>query len=161
MSRHTTLHPVKFVRSVKFGSHGIASNFRQHSCQRDRRGLSLLEVILSIAILGGAMVVIGQLFNLGYRSARQARLRSDANILCDSKMAELAAGVIEAASTGGQPIAENPDWNYSVDIQPSQQPGLLTATVTVEQSPDAAAFPISMSIVRFVPDPDYEPEEGE
>ncbi len=152
----------KYLR--KFGSSISGFNFlsrEQNRNGRTRRGLSLLEVILSIAILGGAMVVIGQLFNLGYRSARQARLRNDANILCDSKMAELAAGVIETTSTGGQPIIENPDWNYSVDVQPSQQLGLLSATVTVEQNPDVAAFPISMSIVRFVPDPDYEPEEGE
>ncbi len=124
-----------------------------------RKGLSLLEVILSIAILGGAMVVIGQLFNLGYRSALQVRLRSDANLLCDSKMAELAAGVLPVSSTGNQQIPENPDWNYSVDVQPSQQIGLLIATVTVEQNAEVSSVPVSMSIVRFLPDPDYDPEE--
>lgn len=129
--------------------------------RRQRHGLSLLEVILSIAILGGAMVVIGQLFNLGYRSALQARLRSDANMLCDSKMAELAGGVIDATSTGVQQFPNNTQWTYSVDIQPSIQLGLLVATVTVEQSPDVTQTPISVEVVRFIPDPDYEPEEEE
>ncbi len=126
-----------------------------------RRGLSLLEVILSIAILGGAMVVIGQLFNLGYRSALQARLRSEANILCDTKMAELAAGVLPANSSGSQSIDDSPGWSYAIDLQPSQQLGLLVATVTVEQTEESSATPVSMSIVRFMPDPDYEPEEIE
>ena len=125
----------------------------------NRAGLSLLEVILSIAILGGAMVVIGHLFNLGYRSALQVRIRSDANLLCDSKMAELAAGVIPAKSTGNQTIDGSPGWNYSIDIQPSLQPGLLTATVTVQRNAEIASNPTSMSIVRFLPDPDYDPEE--
>ena len=82
-------------------------------------------------------------------------------MLCDSKMAELASGVLDVASTGSQQIPENPQWTFSIDIQPSQQLGLLVATVTVEQSPDVSPTPISMSIVRFVPDPDYDPEESE
>ena len=103
--------------------------------------------------------MIGHLFNLGYRSALQVRLRSDANLLCDAKMAELAAGVIPARSTGNQQIADSPDWNYSVSIQPAQQTGLLVATVTVEQNAEVSATPMSMSIVRFMPDPDYNPDE--
>ncbi len=129
--------------------------------QRTRRGLSLLEIILAVAILGGSLVVIGNMYFLGARSAMRARLRSDANILCDAKMAELAAGYIPLSSSGGQPIPENPEWMYSVDIQPSIQRGLLTATVTVQQSDSAAATPITLSIVRFLPDPDYEPEAEE
>jgi len=125
-----------------------------------RTGFSLLEVLVSIAILGGAMVMIGQLFNLGARSARQARLRNEANILADTKMAELAAHVIPTMSTANQTIDENPDWSYSVDIQPAEQPGLLVATVVVEQN-NTLASPIAISIVRFIPDPDYEPEVGE
>ncbi len=133
----------------------------------NRNGLSLLEVILSIAILGVSMAAIGNLFNLGLRHARQAQLRSDANILCDTKMAELVAGVIPAESTGNQTIAENPNWDYSIDIQNSEQVGLLIATVTVNQvssqngapTSGLSGNPVSLSIVRFLPDPDYEPEE--
>lgn len=135
------------ARSIKFS--GAAS----------RCGLSLLEVMLSIAILGISMAIIGNLFYLGSRSAMQARLRSDANILCDTKMAELAAGILPPNSVGNQTIEENPLWSYALDIQSSEQPGLLVATVTVQQSDSAAAVPVSMSIVRFIPDPDYDPTE--
>lgn len=121
------------------------------------RGLSLLEVILAIAILGTAMAVIGQLMNLGYRSAVEARLRTDAGLLCDTKMAELVAGVLEVKSSSGQAIAEAPGWVYSIDIQSGSQLGLLAATVTVSQDSNQSADPISMSIVRFLPDPDYDP----
>ncbi len=122
-----------------------------------RSGLSLLEVILSIAILGGAMVVIGALVNLGYRSAAQAKIRSDANILVNTKMSEVVAGVLPLESTSAAPIEENPQWKYSVEVEEAQQLGLLLLTVYVEQA--NAANPIGMSVVRLVPDPDYDPNE--
>jgi Tfp pilus assembly protein PilV len=126
-----------------------------------KQGLSLLEVLLSIAILGASMVVIGNMFFLGVRSAMRARLRSDANLLCDSKMAELAAGLLPLSAVNGQPIAENQDWTYSIDVQPSIQRGLLVATVSVEQADTSVPVPVSLSIVRLIPDPDYEPDEEE
>ena len=64
------------------------SKLRAKRRRERRRGLSLLEVILSIAILGTSMAIIGQVFFAGYRSAVKARDLSDATILCDSVMAE-------------------------------------------------------------------------
>jgi type II secretory pathway pseudopilin PulG len=121
----------------------------------------LLEVILAIAILGTAIAVIGQLMNIGYRAAVEARLRTDAGLLCDTKMAELAAGVLELKSVTEQSIVEAPGWNYTIDVQNGLQLGLLVVTVTVAQSSDEVVDPISMSIVRFMPDPDYEPATAE
>ena len=83
---------------------------KSETSNRNRRcrGFSLLEVLLSIAILGGAMVVIGQLVNIGYRSAIEARIRSDANILVDGKMAEVSAGIIELQSVSSSVTHEVP-----------------------------------------------------
>lgn len=128
---------------------------------KKRNGLSLLEVILSIAILGGSMVVIGHLYNLGYRSALQARFRSEANILADAKMAELAAGVLPAESTGDQEIESAPGWTYSVSIEDSLQPGLFMATVIIKRQSESGILANGLSIVRFLVDPDYVPEEDE
>ncbi|MEQ1904187.1 MAG: hypothetical protein ABL888_08395 [Pirellulaceae bacterium] len=124
-----------------------------------RHGLSLLEVVLAIAILGMSMVTIVQLLNIGYRGAMSSRARTEAALLCDSKMAELAAGVLSLESKSAAAVAENPNWIYSVDVQPSSQLGLLVVTVTVKQATNSLA-PVSMSIVRFMPDPDYDPTEA-
>ncbi len=120
-----------------------------------RPGLTLLEVILAIAILGGSLAVIFEMVRLGMISAMETRLRSEANILCDTKMAEVSAGVLELQNVNAMSIAENPDWLYYVEVQDSAQPGLFLVTVSVEQA--NVADPISISIVRFMPDPDYEP----
>ena len=93
-----------------------------------RHGLSLLEVILSIAILGVSMAAIGHLYNLGFRSAADVRLRSEANMIADTTMAEVAAGVIDFGSSGGS-VDSNPRWKYQVNSQQSSQPGLLSVTV--------------------------------
>lgn len=112
------------------------------------RGLSLLEVILALAILGLSMSAISQLFFLGARSASQATLRNEANILADTKMAELVAGILEPQSTGQTGIAEAPGWVYSINIDDGEQPGLKVATVIVQTVGDQV--PVSMSITRFI-----------
>jgi prepilin-type N-terminal cleavage/methylation domain-containing protein len=131
-------------------------SFRHYSFRR--RGLSLLEVLLSVAILGMSMVAIGHLFNLGFRAASDVRVRSEANMIADATMAEIAAGVIDFKSAGGT-VESKPDWQYVVSTQPSVQPGLLSVTVTVSQRQSTSN--VSVSLVRFVADPDYEPEQDE
>ena len=102
------------------------------------------------------MAIVGKVFFAGYRSAVKARDLSDATILCDSVMAELAAGSIDFGSTSGATIPNVPGWEYSVETVQSDVPGLLLTTVAVSRT---GASAISMSIVRMLPDPDYVPEE--
>jgi Tfp pilus assembly protein PilV len=136
----------------------VNRNYRR-SAPRGRRGLSLLEVILSVAILGGSMAVIGNLYHLGYRSGLKAQLLNDANMIAGATMAELVVGAIALESTGDSEVPTSPQWFYSVDIQDSMQPGLFLATVTVRRGVEESALPASISIVRLIPDPEYEPEE--
>lgn len=141
---------------TRFDNPKLGAKRRYQRRSSDRRGLSLLEVILSIAILGTSMAIIGQVFFAGYRSAVKARDLSDATILCDSVMAELAAGSIDFGSTSGATIPNVPGWEYSVETVQSDVSGLLLTTVAVSRS---GASTISMSIVRMLPDPNYVPEE--
>ena len=123
-----------------------------------RQGLSLLEVILSITILGLSMVAIGHLFNLGFRSAADVQLRSEANMIAETTMAEISAGVIDLSSGGG--IAEgSPKWQYEVNSQESKQPGLLSVTVRVSLANDPGNNNVSVSLVRLLVDPNFEPEQ--
>ena len=130
----------------------------QSTNRTSRAGLSLLEVILSLSILGVSMVAIGHLFNLGFRSAADVQLRSEANMIADTTMAEIAAGVIDI-SAGGGAVEGNPEWQYEVSSQQSEQPGLLSVSLLVsrENDPDNN---VSVSLVRFVPDPNFEPAQS-
>ena len=124
--------------------------------RRYRKGLSLLEVILSIAILGGSLAAIGQLVRLGVRNAIDTQIRNDANLLADTKMAEISAGIIELESSSPQEIQENPNWNYKVEMLESDQLSLLLVQLTVSQK-DVDEEPVEVIIHRFLPDPDYDP----
>ena len=125
---------------------------------RRRKGISLLEVILAVAILGGSMVVIGHGFFLGYRSVRNARMIGTGNRLADSAMAELAAGVIEPNSVGSSAFQDEPNWSYSIDIEDAEVPGLLTAMVTVENTTFRPN--VSVTLTRLMVDPNYDPLEA-
>src|SRR5687768_7200671 len=88
-----------------------------------RRGLTLLEVILAIAILGGALAVIGELIRLGSRSAAQARDLTTAQLYAETKLNAIAAGIDEPTSLSAEPLDEAGEWIYSVEPQETDEPG--------------------------------------
>lgn len=87
-----------------------------------RDGFSLLEVVLSLAILTGAVVVLGELVRSGLRSAQLARDLNQAEILCESKAQEIAAGVSPAQAVERSPIQDAPGWFYSIEMVSSSLP---------------------------------------
>jgi general secretion pathway protein I len=121
-----------------------------------RRGLSLLEVILAIAILGGALATIGQLIRIGSRNAAAARDLTLAQIHCESTLNEVAAGAIPLAAASDVPLDEYGEWLYTVESAPIDDGGLIELRVTVHQSPDAAARPVSYTLTRWMIDPAVE-----
>lgn len=118
-----------------------------------RRALSLLEVILAIAILGGAMIAIGELLRIGSRSSMSARELTTAQLHCESKLAEIAAGLLPAETAGPTPLEVDEDWRYSIEAAPTNQDGLLAVRVTVEQDLPPTSRPISFSLTRWIQDP--------
>ena len=135
--------------------------FKVHSAHH---GLSLLEVLLALAILGGALVTIGELHSLGRRAGVQARDLTTAQILCESKLAEIVAGITPTESVLQQPLGdetlEDSSWLYSIESQEASQPGLLAVQVTVEQDPKQIGRPVRFSLVRWVVDPNRETAES-
>jgi type II secretion system protein I len=130
-----------------------------------RQGFSLLEVILALAILVGAIAVLGELVRLGTRSAAAARDLSAAQLLCESKMSEVAAAEalpepVSDASFGSD-FAAADEWVYSLGIDPLADAGLHRVTVTVIQVPADGERPIEFLLVRWLRDPSYLPEESE
>ena len=126
-----------------------------------RRGLTLLEVMLAIAILGGAMAIIGQLIRVGARSAMEARDLAAAQLMCESKLAEVVLGIVPAETAGPSPVETLTgvdEWMYSVETAPVEQQGLIAVYVTVQKNMDPEQDPISYSLVRWMIDPALETE---
>lgn len=125
-----------------------------------RKGLSLLEVIVSIAILGAATTLIANVIFVGSRSAGRVRWSSEAQLLGDTKMAELSAGVLPLQSSGLSVIAENPRWSWSVEVGAAPINGLLVAIVNIQPTDDSGDPRQRFTLTRWLPDPNYEPEKS-
>jgi prepilin-type N-terminal cleavage/methylation domain-containing protein len=120
------------------------------------RGLSLLEVMLALAIFGGALTVIGMHIRTGARSAAIARDSTTAQLLAESKMAEIASGIILPDTVYQEPADESGEWLCSVESLPIDQEGLLAIQVIVEQDPAFNSEPMSFKLTRWIVDPQVE-----
>lgn len=124
-----------------------------------RRGISLLEVMLAIAILGGSMAVVAQMVNTGSRAAIRARELTQAQIHAESVMSQIVAGVILPQSAAAVPVETYDmagEWMYSVDVQPGEQEGMLRIAVSVERSLVTLPKPVVFTLQRLMVDPEFE-----
>jgi general secretion pathway protein I len=129
-----------------------------------RDGFSLLEVILALAILAGAIAVLGEVSRNGLNNARIARDVTEAQLLCESKLAEITVGI-----TLPEPVTDVPfettddpnqiDWLYSIEVEPLDNQGLLMVRVTVVKDLPPEKRPTEFSLVRWVADPNMEMSE--
>jgi general secretion pathway protein I len=117
------------------------------------RGLTLLEVMLAIAILGGCLAVIGELVRLGVRHAEEAREQTKAQLLCESKLEEIAAGIAPLEGASAVPFELDPDWTYTVEVTSLDQQGLIQVSVTVQPAESERLYPITFALSRWMLDP--------
>jgi len=122
-----------------------------------RSAMTLLEVILAIAILGGSLAMLGELIRVGARAARAARIMSTAQLLADSLVAEILAGI-----TMPEPTEATVDnfggysWIYTVQVEQLDQQGLMAVGVTVRENVDPSQQPTSYTLVHWMIDPQVE-----
>jgi general secretion pathway protein I len=126
-----------------------------------RKAFSLLEVILALGILLGAIAVLGELARIGVRNAEIARDRSRAELLCEGIMAEIVSGAAPAEPVVGAPIElanepGSPPWLYSVETQEIDPSGLMAVRVTVSQDLPPGVRPVEVSLARWMISPELE-----
>jgi general secretion pathway protein I len=135
------------------------SSFILHPSSPKKAAFSILEVILALAILTGAMAVLGELGRLGFRNARATQDITKAQLLCESKMAEYTSGITTPQSVSGaafdtidQDSNTNVSWVYSVSMETIDSDGLIALCVTVTQNLPGTQHPTSFSLTRWILD---------
>src|SRR5260370_28861378 len=63
-----------------------------------RAGMTLLEVLISLAIFMLSLVAIGRLVSLSSERAREVQLKAEGMLKCQSKLAEIVGGAEQLAS---------------------------------------------------------------
>jgi len=124
-----------------------------------RRGLSLLEVLLALAILAFALTALGQLVAVGSRSSASARGLTQAQLLCQSKLAEIQAGITLPDPVDRAPILDEPDWVYSIALEATEIEELVSLRVTVEPA-EPGRVPLAFTLSTWIPDPGLELPEA-
>ena len=122
------------------------------------RGLSLLEVILALAILAGALAVTGEVVRVGADAGLASRELTHAQLWCESRMEQIAVGLLLPEPVGPIAVEEDPSgtWLYTIAAEPIGDQGLLRVMVTVYQDPVQVSRPASYSLVRWMIDPELE-----
>jgi len=128
-------------------------------------GFSLLEVVLALAILAGAIAMLGEVARSGMQNARIARDLTAAQLLCESTLAEITAGATLPEPVYGVPYETvtdpaEPDWLYSIEVEPIDEEGLAAVRVTVTKDLPPEMHPVEFSLVRWIVDPGVETSTG-
>ncbi len=117
-----------------------------------RRALTLLEVVLALAILAGAFATLSQLVGLGMRAAGDSRDLTTAQLLAESTLSEIAAGILPTEMLNRVPVDTNPGWLVSTMIDNTPHQGILRITVIIERDSESYRS-IQYQLSRWIRDP--------
>lgn len=117
-----------------------------------RAGLTLLEVIISLAIFLFAMVALLHLLSLSGDRARDGSFQTEATLRCQSKMAEVMHGAVPMSSSGWTDFEESPDWSWELDCQSNEHANLYNVQVGVRRKKaDGTYFEVRLSQMMIAP----------
>ena len=125
-----------------------------------RGGFSLLEIMLALAILGGAMAVLSQIAGTGTDAAQEARSLAAARMLCQTKLAEILIDpTVSPQSVPPTTVApfdseSTAEFTYMIEVQAAPIDGLLALRITVEATSANGGTPLATySLERWIVDP--------
>jgi len=102
--------------------------------RRERRnGLTLFEVVISLAIFLAAVVALWNLANSAANRASETQLSTQASLMCQSKLAEAMVGIQQFGSVDWQPIADVDNFFWRMDATQDSVDGLYLVQVSVKQ----------------------------
>ena len=142
-------------------------------------GMTLLEILLSLAILGGSVAVISEMVHTSFQNARLARDLIQAELLAESTLAKVRLGIIDMVPAFNVPFSAYTDrsdvimdthaisvgnvgevlWFYSLEIVEIDD-YLIEIAVTVRQNtPDERRAAVCRLVRWFAYEPEDEEEE--
>jgi len=129
---------------------------RRQVCARTssrRSGLTLLEILLSLAIFFGSLAVLSQLAWNGVRAAVQARLMTQAIIRCEAKLAEVLAGYEPLQAKTRVPFSDNRAWTWTLVVADTNYPDLMQLEVTASHRGNSNMASVDYTLRRWMRDP--------
>lgn len=139
-------------------------------------GMTILEIIVALFILGGCVAALGELSRNAFRNAKESRDMVQAELLAESILAKVRIGIIDMESAFDVPVSNlstrndeiadtnvissggtgNVLWLYSLEVNDIDDYGLVELAVTVRQNLPEESRPAVCRLVRWQA---LEPEE--
>jgi general secretion pathway protein I len=121
-----------------------------------RHGLTLLEVIVSLAIFLFALIAIGQLMSFATDRLLDARYTQHAAFLCQSKLSEVSIGSIALQSQGESDFDDGGlTWKWTLDCnQNNNVANLWTVKVKVYRD-GGYGQQVAVTMTKMIIDPNY------
>lgn len=118
-----------------------------------RRGLTLLEVLLSLGLFLGALAALSQLWYGGVRASVQARLATQAILRCESKLNEVVAGAVALQTTSDTPFEDDTSWTWSLQVEAGPHADTLLVTVKTSHPGQGGLSSSDHQLRRVIRDP--------
>ena len=132
---------------------GAVSLRRPLSCPQSRRGMTLFEVLLALAIFLGAFAAIAQIIDLGRQASVTGQLENDAVLRAQTKLAEVIAGVEPMTAVQGQAFDDDPNWTWGLSLSDGPHADMLALAVTIEHVRTSGNADATFTLNRLVRDP--------
>lgn len=122
-----------------------------------RDGLSLLEVVLSLAILAMSVALLSQITKQATDNGMMAQRLAIAQMLCESKMSEVLVGAIPVQGNTWSPITDagvRGNWYYQIETVTAERKDMVGVRLSVTDQPNTTTEnPELFFIVRWMIDP--------
>ncbi|MDR2641357.1 MAG: type II secretion system GspH family protein [Planctomycetaceae bacterium] len=136
-----------------------------------RNGLTIVEVMISLVILGSCLAVISEMGRTAFRNAKESRDFTQAELLAENILAKVQLGIIEMKPTTDVPITNRNNYNdtiedtgiinngdsndvlwlYSIDVNNvGETENLIELGITVTQNPARISNPVRCYLVRWL-----------
>jgi type II secretion system protein I len=122
---------------------------RQSLTSIQRKGFTLLEVLLSAAILAASLAALGQLISNGTAAGIRSQRQTEAALRCQSKLDEMLAGVEALRTVPETPFADDSRWLWNAEVQATSE-SLRRVTVSVRNA-DSTSVDFTLTRLLRVP----------
>lgn len=132
-----------------------------HQSHCRKSGFTLLEVILALAILAGALAVLGEVMHIASEHSNSTDAETQAQILAQTVMDELLSGYTPLADQSQQPMEVDDDtpWVCSITLGATEYTGLSSIEVLIEQDLEPQFSPAEYRLVCWVSDSEISQSE--
>ncbi len=117
-----------------------------------RRGLSLLEVVIALAIFLFSLTALSQLVSFATDRAQDTSDRSVAARLCQSKLGEVLGGAVPLTAQSETAFDESPEFVWSMTADSGPVTNLFLVAVTVSRTRQDGSR-IECTLTQMVLDP--------